>query len=78
MKEHSVYSWLINHANEFDHWEKVRFVLMEEILEDSTPPCYVPVDDAASYEGFAQRHLLEPLRAKTGCTIPVLKTKDAL
>jgi 6-phosphogluconolactonase/glucosamine-6-phosphate isomerase/deaminase len=40
---------------------------------------YVSVQDPASYEAFAYAHLLDPLRKKTGASIPVLKPDlDAL
>lgn len=69
-----IYEWTINHAKEFENWDKVRFVLMDEQLEGNNPPfSYVPVGDAASYESFAKKHLLNPLQEKTGVAIPVIK-----
>lgn len=66
-----IYEWIIDHAAEFSHWDKVRFVLMDEMMEGNT--AYVPITNPASYEGFANKHLLDPLRAKTQAPIPVVK-----
>ena len=69
-----IYHWLVEHVEEFENWDKVRFVLMDEMLEEEQSPfTYVPVDDAASYEGFARKHLLEPLHAKVPMTTSVVK-----
>lgn len=65
-----IYQWIIEHADEFPRWDRVRFVLMDEMLENNA---YVPLTDPASYEGFARKHLLDPLRDKTGVAIPVVK-----
>lgn len=70
----SIYEWIINNAEKFENWDKVRFVLMDEMLEGERPPfTYVPVNDLASYEGFAGKHLLKPLQEKTGIRIPIIK-----
>ena len=69
-----IYEWVINHAKEFENWDKVRFVLMDEMLEGEKPPfTYVPTSDPASYEGFARKHLLEPLEQKIDIQIPIIK-----
>ncbi len=69
-----IYQWIINHAEEFENWDKVRFVLMDEMLEGEKPPfSYVPITDPASYEGFAKKHLLEPLSKKVPIFTEVIK-----
>jgi 6-phosphogluconolactonase/glucosamine-6-phosphate isomerase/deaminase len=45
----------------------------EQVDGSSAPFTYANVEDAASYEGFALKHLLGPLAAETGITIPVVK-----
>ena len=60
-----VYEWVIANCKFFKNWHKVKFVLMDEMLEDNRSPFkYVPLDDPASYEGFARKNLLEPLAKK--------------
>ena len=69
-----IYAWIVDHASEFESWDKVRFVLMDEMLEGDKPPFnYVPVEDPASYEGFARRNFLNPLQNKTGVDVGVIK-----
>lgn len=69
-----IYQWIIERAEEFESWDKVRFVLMDEMLEgEKAPFSYVSVNDPASYEGFARRNFLQLLQEKTGIEIPVLK-----
>ncbi len=69
-----IYDWLVTHAVELPHWEKVHFVLMDEMLdEDKQPVRYVSVDDPASYEGFARKHLLEPLSKRVPLSPLVIK-----
>lgn len=69
-----IYEWIINHSTEFVGWDKVRFVLMDEMLDGNKPPFqYVSTNDAASYEGFAKQHLLRPLEKETGVSIIVIK-----
>lgn len=65
-----IYEWILNHAEEFPHWDKVRFVLMDEMMQGNA---YIPITNPASYEGFANKHLLDPLRGKTNATIPIVK-----
>lgn len=73
-----IYKWIIDHAHEFANWDKVCFVLMDEQLEgEKSPFTYVSVDDPASYEGFAKKHFLNPLREKTDTEIPVVKPEVA-
>lgn len=69
-----VYQWIIDNAEQFENWYRVRFVLMDEMLEGENPPFnYVPTDDPASYEGFAKRHLLEPISKKVTISTEVIK-----
>ncbi len=69
-----IYQWIIVNAEEFVNWNKVRFVLMDEMLQGETPPfSYVQLDDLASYEGFAYRNFLTPLRESTDKSIPIVK-----
>ncbi len=69
-----IYEWIISHAGEFENWDKVKFVLMDEMLEDNLPPFnYVPKNDPASYEGFALKNFVEPLKNKTGTLVEILK-----
>jgi 6-phosphogluconolactonase/glucosamine-6-phosphate isomerase/deaminase len=69
-----VFQWIVTHANEFKFWDRVRFVLMDEMMEDNEDlPRYVPVSDPASYESFANRHFLCPLQEKIGFKIPIMK-----
>jgi len=69
-----IYQWVIENAANFTGWEKARFVLMDEQVEGFTPPFqYVAMDDEASYENFAQRHLLISLSHKISRDIPVIK-----
>ncbi len=71
-----IYDWIIKHQAEFSNWDKVRFVLMDEMVEGDQPPFqYISTDDNASYEGFAHRHFLDFLDHK----VPVIKPNlDAL
>ena len=69
-----IYQWVVKYADAFTGWDRFRFVLMDEMVDRSKPPfTYIPITDAASYEGFAQKHFLYPLQKKTGITIKVLK-----
>lgn len=69
-----IYKWIIQHADEFENWDKVRFVLMDEQLEGENGPfTYVSINDPASYEGFAKQNFLNPLQEKTGIQIPIIK-----
>lgn len=68
-----VFEWVIQNAADFGNWKATNFVLMDEQVEGSSSPFeYVSSDDAASYEYFARRNLLEPLTA-VGVSLPVLK-----
>ena len=69
-----IYDWIVNQADQFGDWSKAKFVLMDEQVEGQTPPfTYVSRDDPASYEGFAYKHFIHPLAAKTGVNLDVLK-----
>jgi 6-phosphogluconolactonase/glucosamine-6-phosphate isomerase/deaminase len=70
----SVYDWVIRNAKSFNNWERVKFVLMDEMLEGERPPfTYVSVTDHASYEGFAKKHLLDPLHKEVSINEEVIK-----
>jgi 6-phosphogluconolactonase/glucosamine-6-phosphate isomerase/deaminase len=70
----SMYEWVADHAASFNGWERSRFVLMDEQVDGSESQfAYVPINDPASYEGFARRHLLGPLERRTGVVMEVLK-----
>lgn len=69
-----LYGWIARRAAAFPRWEQVRFVLMDEMLDGRPPPFrYVPIDDPASFEGFARRNFLAPLRDGTGAWLDVIK-----
>ncbi|HEY4513617.1 MAG TPA: 6-phosphogluconolactonase [Candidatus Paceibacterota bacterium] len=69
-----IYEWIVEHATEFENWDKVRFVLMDEMFEGEKPPFnYVSNSDSASYEGFAKKYLLEPIKNKIGTDIKIIK-----
>lgn len=69
-----IYQWVVKNAKSFSHWDKVRFVLMDEMVEGKSPDfSYVPLNDAASYEGFARKHFLNPLVDKIKNNIEVIK-----
>jgi 6-phosphogluconolactonase/glucosamine-6-phosphate isomerase/deaminase len=65
-----VYEWIIQHKTGFASWDKVRFVLMDEMVEGVEQPFhYISADDTASYERFARQHFLQPL----GEGVPIVK-----
>ncbi len=66
-----LYKWLINNANSIKNWNKFKFILMDEQVEESENFRYVSVEDLASYENFAMKNLLKPLQEKTN--IPLTK-----
>jgi 6-phosphogluconolactonase/glucosamine-6-phosphate isomerase/deaminase len=69
-----IYQWIIENAHQFENWDKVRFVLMDEMMEGEKPSfSYVSVDDPASYEGFARKNLLQPLHEKIPITTAIVK-----
>jgi 6-phosphogluconolactonase/glucosamine-6-phosphate isomerase/deaminase len=69
-----IFEWVVAHPNLFQGWDQMEFVLMDEQLEGYEPPFeYVRVDDPASYEGFARKHLLDPLADRTSVAIPIVK-----
>lgn len=69
-----IYQWIVLHADTFPNWEKTNFVLMDEMVEGEHPPfTYVPTTDAASYEGFARKHFLDPLQQKTSVKNQIVK-----
>ena len=69
-----IYDWIIGNAHSFKNWDKVKFVLMDEMLDGTKDSFnYVPLNDAASYEGFARKHLLEPLEEKVAVKVQIIK-----
>jgi 6-phosphogluconolactonase/glucosamine-6-phosphate isomerase/deaminase len=65
-----VYDWIIQHKADFPNWDKVRFTLMDEMVEgDASPFHYISPDDSASYERFARQHFLAPLDKN----VPILR-----
>lgn len=69
-----VYDWIIENAHSFKNWEKMKFVLMDEMVEGHKELfTYVPLNDLASYEGFARKYLLKPLKEKVGVDEHVIK-----
>ncbi len=69
-----LYDWIVKNASIFTNWEKVKFVLMDEMLEGEKEPfTYVSLTDAASYEGFALKHFLNPLAEKVALHKQVIK-----
>src|SRR5258708_3081994 len=69
-----IYDWIIKNAHTFTNWEKMKFVLMDEMLEGEREPfTYVSITDPASYEGFAKKHFLSPLHEKMGMEKHVIK-----
>ncbi|HVZ67399.1 MAG TPA: 6-phosphogluconolactonase [Patescibacteria group bacterium] len=69
--------WIIDHADEFEGWNKMRFVLMDEQVEQVGNEFeYVSIDDPASYEKFAQEKFLRPLSTKIALVNDVVLKPD--
>ncbi len=69
-----VYHWVVEHSTTFTGWENVKFVLMDEMVEGERPPFrYIDKEDAASYEGFANRNFFEPLRERIPSPVEIIK-----
>ena len=68
-----LYTWIVDNAHEFINWQRVKFVLMDEMLEEGRPWQYVTIEDQASYEGFARKNFLDPLSKKLDQQIEVIK-----
>src|SRR5258708_1270983 len=69
-----IYEWIIKNAGTFENWDKVRFVLMDEMLGNNKPPFhYIPIDDTASYEGFTKKYFLDPLQITGKRSIELIK-----
>ena len=65
-----VYDWIIEHKPDFPRWDKVHFVLMDEMVEGTGPPFrYISRSEYASYERFARQHFIDRL----GENIPILR-----
>lgn len=73
-----VYRWIIENAKQFQNWDKVRFVLMDEQVEGEKESfSYIPTNDPASYEGFAKKHFLDPLSKKVPIPTEVIKPNSS-
>ena len=60
-----IYDWLLENAQNVPGWDKLRFVFMDEQVEEANGrPQYVPIDDPASLEGFGRRHFLASLNGR--------------
>ncbi|HSW87976.1 MAG TPA: 6-phosphogluconolactonase [Candidatus Saccharimonadales bacterium] len=60
-----IYAWLLENAQTIPHWDKVKFVFMDEqVGEANGKQQYLSVDNPASFEGFARKHFLHPLSEK--------------
>jgi 6-phosphogluconolactonase/glucosamine-6-phosphate isomerase/deaminase len=69
-----VYHWIVEHSNTFSGWEKVKFVLMDEMVQGERPPFrYINKEDAASYEGFANRNFFEALHDRIASSVEIVK-----
>ena len=69
-----IYKWVIENAESFHKWDKVRFVLMDEMVERvKSAFSYVALNDVASYEGFAKKTLLQQLEDKVKINIKIIK-----
>lgn len=61
-----LYRWILDHTGSFNHWNKVRFILMDEQVEkDASKLKYIQRSDKASYERFARINLINELCRKT-------------
>ncbi len=71
-----IYEWIIENSDTFENWNNVRFVLMDEQVEEKSHQFqYLDTSDPASYERFAKKYLLHPLEEKAGHPIPVVKPR---
>lgn len=60
-----IYQWLLENAQAIPHWEKLRFVFMDEQVRKVDEKLrYLPIADPASFEGFARKNFLHPLSEK--------------
>lgn len=60
-----IYEWLIENAQIIPHWEKLRFVFMDDQIRKVNEKLrYLPIDDPASLEGYGRKHFLHPLSKK--------------
>ena len=72
-----IYDWILEHKPDFHRWEKVRFVLMDEMVEGNGPPfAYISQSDNASYERFARRHFIDRLEESIQILKPELPDVD--
>lgn len=72
-----VYQWVIDRAEAFPNWEKMRFVLMDEqVTMENGNASYVSQDNPACYERFARERFLSPLQEKAPLASNVLLKPD--
>lgn len=69
-----IYSWLISNSSKFSHWDKVRFLLMDEQVEDDGSHFrYIDSGDSASYEKFAYKQFIGQLKERVELFKPDLQ-----
>lgn len=69
-----IYHWVIEHSDEYHNWQKFRFVLMDELINEKKPPfTYISLNNPASFESFANKNFLSPLSKKVSLKLEVLK-----
>lgn len=56
-----IYRWVISNFTKFGSWDRFKFLLMDEQIEDGPDLSYVKLTDAASYEAFARNNFLNSL-----------------
>ncbi|HSW96948.1 MAG TPA: 6-phosphogluconolactonase [Candidatus Saccharimonadales bacterium] len=60
-----IYRWLLENAQSIPHWEKLKFVFMDEqVKEVDGKLAYLSIENPASFEHFARKHFLHPLSEK--------------
>jgi 6-phosphogluconolactonase/glucosamine-6-phosphate isomerase/deaminase len=65
-----IYRWLVKHAKQIKNWDRIRFVLMDELVINKGK--YLASNNPASYEKFAKQNLINPLENKVGLSRKVL------
>ena len=61
-----IYEWLLEHAESVPHWNKFKFVFMDDQIRKIKGKLqYVSNDDSASLEGYGRKHFLHSLSRKT-------------
>jgi 6-phosphogluconolactonase/glucosamine-6-phosphate isomerase/deaminase len=56
-----LYQWVIENADTFTNWNRFRFLMMDESLENADQLRYVDVKSPTSFSRFAHERLLRPL-----------------